>query len=105
MPLTQKQSYYLSIIENARTQGKSIRAAALDHDLNPVNLYAAVNQLRKIGALDKSTSKAKSGFVALNIEPVRGDKIELKTHLPNGQPLWLSCEAHQLPTLLRALTL
>lgn len=104
MPLTKKQSFYLSLVEYARAQNKSLREAAEDHDVTPANLYAAAKTLRKIGALDGVRDERKSGFVALKPEVLPSEKVELKTQLPNGQPVWLSCSAGQLPSVLQAIS-
>lgn len=104
MPLTKTQSFYLSLVDYARSQGKSLREAAEDHDVKPTNLYAAAKTLRKIGAMDNLRDERKSGFVALKPEVLPTEKIELKTQLPNGQPVWLSCSTGQLPAIFQALS-
>lgn len=103
MPLTKTQSFYLTLVDYARSQGKSLREAAEDHNVKPANLYAAAKTLRKLGALDGERDERKSGFVALKPEILPSEKVELKTQLPNGQPVWLNCAPSQLATVLQAI--
>ena len=102
MKLTQKQSFYLSLIQSARKKKLSIREVAEQNDVSALCLYAAVKTLRKKGAL--STTKTSRDFVKLSVPAMVQDlRIELKTLMPNGQALWLNIAQAQLPVVLRAL--
>lgn len=102
MQLTEKQSFYLSLIQSAEQNNQSIREVAEQNNVSALRLYAAVKTLRLKGAL--SSAKKKQDFVKLSLPPLMHDsRIELKTLLPNGQALWLNIAEAQLPTVLRAL--
>ena len=102
MQLTQKQSFYLSLIQSAEQNNQSIRQVAEQNNVEAQRLYAAVKTLRQKGALP--SAKQKPDFVKLSLPPLTHDsRIELKTLLPNGQALWLNIAQAQLPTVLRAL--
>ena len=103
MQLTEKQSFYLSLIQSAEQNKLSIREVAEQNNINAVNLYAAVKTLREKGALP--AIKEQRNFVKLSAPPLAHDlRIELKTQLPNGQALWLNIAEAQLPVVLRALS-
>ena len=102
MQLTEKQSFYLSLIQSAEQNKQSIREVAEKNNVSALRLYAAVKTLRLKGALP--TAKEPQDFVKLSLPPLTHDsRIELKTLLPNGQALWLNIAEGQLPTVLRAL--
>lgn len=103
MQLTEKQSFYLSLIQSAEQNKLSIREVAEQNNVNAVNLYAAVKTLRQKGAL--SATKEQRNFVKLSAPPlVHDSRIELKTQLHNGQALWLGIAESQLSAVLRALS-
>ena len=102
MQLTEKQSYYLSLIQSAEQNKLSIREVAEQNNISPLRLYAAVKTLRHKGALP--AIKEQRDFVKLSLPPLtHNSRLELKTLLPNGQALWLNIAEAQLPVVLRAL--
>ncbi|MDT8398117.1 MAG: hypothetical protein RQ899_05845 [Pseudomonadales bacterium] len=102
MQLTEKQSFYLSLIQSAEQNKQSIREVAELNNVSALRLYAAVKTLRQKGALP--AIKKQHNFVKLASLPLSHDtRIELKTLLPNGQALWLNIAEAQLPVVLRAL--
>ncbi|MDO9519381.1 MAG: hypothetical protein Q7L19_04120 [Pseudohongiella sp.] len=102
MQLTEKQSFYLSLIQSAEQNKPSIREVAEKNNVSALRLYAAVKTLREKGALP--AVKEQRNFVKLSAPPLAHDcRIELKTQLPNGQALWLDIAESQLPAVLRAL--
>lgn len=102
MQLTEKQSFYLSLIQSAEQNRQSIREVAEQNSVSALRLYAAVKTLRQKGVLP--TTKEPKDFVKLSLPPLTHDlRIELKTLLPNGQALWLNIAEAQLPVVLRAL--
>ena len=102
MSLTQKQSFYLSLIQSAEQNKQSIREVAEQNNVSALRLYAAVKTLRLKGVLP--STKEPQDFVKLSLPPLTHDsRIELKTLLPNGQALWLNIAQAQLPVVLRAL--
>lgn len=105
MKLTQKQSFYLSLIKRAQKKKQSIREVAEQNNVSALCLYAAVKTLREKGALP-AVAKSSRDFVKISVAPplMHEPRLELKTQLPNGQPLWLSIVEGQLPMVLRALS-
>ena len=102
MKLTEKQSFYLSLIQSAEQNNQSIRQVAQQNNVSALCLYAAVKTLRQKGALPPATKR--QDFVKLTLPAINHDsRLELKTLLPNGQALWLSIAESQLPSVLRAL--
>lgn len=102
MQLTEKQSFYLSLIQSAEQNRQSIREVAELNNVSALRLYAAVKTLRQKGVLP--ATKEPKDFVKLSRPPLTHDlRIELKTLLPNGQALWLNIAEAQLPVVLRAL--
>ena len=102
MSLTQKQSFYLSLIQSAEQNKQSIREVAEQNNVSALSLYAAVKTLRLKGVLP--STKEPQDFVKLSLPPLTHDsRIELKTLMPNGQALWLNIAQVQLPVVLRAL--
>ena len=102
MKLTEKQSFYLSLIQSAEQNKQSIRKVAEQNNVSPQRLYAAVKTLRHKGALPTTTKR--QDFVKLSLPPLTHDaRLELKTLLPNGQAVWLDIAEAQLPAVLRAL--
>jgi hypothetical protein len=105
MKLTDKQSYYLSLIQSAEQNKLSLREVAEQNSVSPMRLYAAVKTLRDKGALPAAKSKSGTDFVKLSLPPpVHEARIELETQLTNGQPLWFNISEDQLPAVLRALS-
>ncbi len=103
MKLTEKQSFYLSLIQIAEQNKLSIREVAEQNNVSALCLYAAVKTLREKGVLPAAKNSA--DFVKLSLPPLPHDlRIELKTQLPNGQALWLNIAQTQLPMVLRALS-
>lgn len=104
MSLTQKQSFYLSLIQQAEAESKSLQAIALEYHIKPANLYAGLQSLRQKGILP-SGSPAAAGFARVEIEaPASGQHIELKTQLPNGQLIWMSVPANRLRQVMQVLS-
>lgn len=105
MKLTDKQSYYLSLIQSAEQNKLSLRQVAEENNVSPMRLYAAVKTLRDKGALPAAKSRSNTDFVKLPLPPLAPEaRIELKTQLANGQPLWFNIGEEQLPVVLRALS-
>jgi predicted DNA-binding protein YlxM (UPF0122 family) len=103
MKLTEKQSFYLSLIQIAEQNKLSIREVAEQNNVSALRLYAAVKTLREKGVLPAAKNSA--DFLKLSMPPLPHDlRIELKTQLPNGQALWLNIAQTQLPMVLRALS-
>ncbi len=105
MKLTEKQSFYLSLIQSAEKNKQSIRKVAEQNNVSALCLYAAVKTLRQKGALPAEKEKQDFVKLSLNTLPplVHDSRIELKTLLPNGQALWLNIADTQLLVVLRAL--
>jgi transposase-like protein len=101
MSLTEKQSFYLSLIEQARTAGKSLKQVATENGVSPATLYNAAHTLRRKGFADGHN--AREGFVRLPLAAAADERIEVETRLPNGQPVWLRVPASQLSAVLGVL--
>ena len=101
--LTDKQNQYLSLLQQAKVESISIVQIAKQNNIDPSLLYAARKQLRAKGLL---ASEPASKFHSLSIPSAASSAqhIELKTQLPNGQPIWLSVPAGQLVLTLKALS-
>jgi len=98
--LTPKQQHYLTLLNQAASEQISVLQLAKQHNIDPSLLYAARKTLRQKGALPQPDSK----FQSVTLPQPSDQTIELKTQLPNGQPIWLSISPSQLPATLRALS-
>lgn len=103
MALTEKQSFYLSLIQEAREQEKSLQQVARENNIKPGNLYAASQALKRKGYL-ATDARTQSGFARVAVEPDVDACVELKTQLPNGQLIWMSVPGNQLRNVLKALS-
>jgi hypothetical protein len=72
---TPRQRFWLEHLEACRTQGGSLKAYALAHDLSPGALYAAKSELKRRGALPASTL------------PVPVPRL-LPVHIARGAPMF-----------------
>jgi len=86
--LTAKQQNYFSIIQQATTEGISVREAARLHNIDPSLLYAARKSLRAKGVLPDQAPRTSTGFARVPLPGSAEQHIELRTQLPNGQPIW-----------------
>ncbi|WP_369601633.1 hypothetical protein AAIA72_01210 [Hahella sp. SMD15-11] len=102
MLLTEKQSFYLSLIEQARTAGKPLKQVATENGVSPVTLYNAAHPLRRKGFAEGS-GPSRAGFVRQPLAAAADERIEVETRLPNGQPVWLRVPASQLSAVLGVL--
>ncbi|MFY0666226.1 MAG: hypothetical protein JXQ97_16510 [Natronospirillum sp.] len=115
--LTTKQAYFLKRIQEAEAAGQSITALAEQEQVTPALLYNYRYLLRAKGALNPTRSSRQNTTAASNVKkdtsfvPIAApqtvaspDRMELKTQLPNGQPVWLSLSTHQLAMALAALS-
>lgn len=111
--LTTKQSFFLKHLQDAEAKEQSIRDLAEQLNIRTEALYNYRYILRRKGWLDPVVAKhqnknSNSSFVAVSPrEPaitMKDDNLELKTQLANGQPIWISVPACQLPTVLAALS-
>lgn len=98
--LTPKQQHYLALLKQAETEQLSILQLAKQQGIDPSLLYAARKTLRQKGALPQATSN----FHSVTLPHAADQSIELKTQLPNGQPIWLSIPPSQLSATLKALS-
>lgn len=103
MSLTEKQSFYLSLINEAREQQKTLRQVAHENQIKPDSLYAAAQSLKRKGYLPTTTETGNS-FARLTVEATVESCIELKTQLPNGQLIWMSVPSGELRDVLKALS-
>lgn len=103
MSLTEKQSFHLSLINEAREQQKTLRQVAQENRIKPGSLYAAAQALKRKGYLRAATETG-SSFARLAVEPAVESCIELKTQLPNGQLIWMSVPRGELRDVLKALS-
>jgi len=101
--LTTKQQHYLSLLQQAEAESISIVQIAKQNNIDPSLLYAARKQLRAKGVI-ASEPVSKFHSVAMPSAASPATHIELKTQLPNGQPIWLSVPAGQLVLTLKALS-
>nr|BDD47166.1 hypothetical protein 28 [Saccharospirillaceae bacterium] len=116
--LTPKQSYFLKRLRDAETAGLTIVQLAEQENVSAALLYNYRHVLRQKGHLapaqpvrSGSSERSHSGFAAVPVsESARSvtsgstSLIELKTQLANGQPVWMSLPADQLPAALAALS-
>lgn len=117
--LSTKQAYFLKRIQEAEAAGQSITALAEQEQVTPALLYNYRYLLRAKGALNPARSSRQKATAASNVNkdtsfvPIAtsqahtgtsSDRMELRTQLPNGQPVWLSLSAHQLGMALAALS-
>lgn len=111
--LTSKQTFFLKHLQDAEAKGQSIKDLAGQLNIRIEALYNYRYILRKKGRLapvvtKHQSTKPASSFVAVSPgEPeitVKDDNLELKTQLANGQPVWISVSASQLPIVLAALS-
>jgi hypothetical protein len=79
---TPRQRFWLEHIEACRTQGGSLKAYALAHDLSPGALYAAKSDLKRRGALSASTLPVPAPRL-LPVHIARGAPV-FRVLLPNG---------------------
>ena len=98
--LTPKQQHYLTLLNQAASDQISVVQLAKQQGIDPSLLYAARKTLRQKGALVQPASK----FQSITLPQPSDHTIELKTQLPNGQPIWLSIPPSQLPATLKALS-
>jgi transposase-like protein len=103
--LTAKQQNYFSIIQQATTEGISVREAARLHSIDPSLLYAARKSLRAKGVLPDQAPRTSTGFATVPLPGSAEQHIELRTQLPNGQPIWLSMPPTLLAATLKALAI
>jgi len=107
MNLSKKQSYYLRLVEEAKSQQLPIRQVAKNHGIRPGTLYGAMNRLRGLGALSDEQA-VKSGFAKVDVASPRqtpDETIELKTQLANGQPVWMAVPVQHIQTVLQSLSI
>tara|TARA_B100001939_G_scaffold347133_1_gene367820 strand:- start:3180 stop:3491 length:312 start_codon:yes stop_codon:yes gene_type:complete len=102
MSLTDKQSFYLSLIEQARADGKPLKQVATEHGVSPATLYNAAHTLRRKGYGEGNRSQ--SGFVRVPVGNEADDCIELDTQLANGLPVRMRVPAAQLSAVLGVLS-
>ena len=100
--LTTKQQRYLELLQQAESEQRSICQVAKENQLDPSLLYSARATLRRKGYLAAQPSTSK--FTTVPVPAASNERIELKTQLGNGQPVWLSVPADQLATVLAALS-
>ena len=102
--LTLKQQQYLSLLQQADAESISIVHIAKQNNIDPSLLYAARKQLRAKGVI---SSEQASKFQPVSMSPLASSAqhVELKTQLPNGQPVWLSVPLSQLAHTLKALAI
>lgn len=105
MSLTEKQAFYLTLIEKAKCNQQSLRQVAEENGVVPARLYAASKTLKAKGALSCNNQSTGSGFVKvpLDAQDMAPQRIEIRTQLGNGQPLWLSINVAQLTIILQQL--
>jgi len=103
--LTTTQQNYLSIIQQATTDGISFREAARLHNIDPSLLYAARKSLCAKGVLPDQAPRTPTGFATMSLPGSDEQHIELRTQLPNGQPIWLSIPPTLLAATLKALAI
>ena len=72
---TPRQRFWLEHLEACRTQGSSLKAYALAHDLSPGALYAAKSDLKRRGAMSASSL------------PVSAPKL-LPVHIARAAPMF-----------------
>jgi transposase-like protein len=95
--LTTKQQHYLELLLLAESEQRSICQVAKDNQLDPSLLYSARTTLRRKGYLAVQSS-------TVPVTGARDERIELKTQLANGQPVWLSVPPDHLSTVLASLS-
>jgi len=100
--LTTKQQHYLELLLLAESEQRSICQVAKDNQLDPSLLYSARTTLRRKGYLAVKSSTSK--FTKVPVTGARDERIELKTQLANGQPVWLSVPSDHLSTVLASLS-
>ncbi len=79
---TPRQRFWLEHLKACRTQGGSLKAYALAHDLSPAALYAAKSDLKRRGALSASTLSVPAPRL-LPVHIARGAPM-FRVLLPNG---------------------
>jgi transposase-like protein len=102
MSLTEKQSFYLYLIEQARTQGKPLKQVAVENGVSPATLYNAAHTLRRKGYAEDTHDQ--SAFVRVPVDTAADDCIELDTQLANGRPVHIRLPASQLSAVLGVLS-
>ena len=103
MSLTDKQSFYLSLIEQARADGKSLKQVATEHGVNPASLYNVAHILRRKGVAADNSCHSASGFVRMPVAATGDDGIELETWLANGQKVHMRVPLTHLSAVLGVL--
>lgn len=105
MSLTEKQSFYLSLIQQAEAESKSLQKIAQEHRIKPASLYAGLQNLRQKGVLPQ-VARSATGFARVSVESpaTLNHNIELKTQLPNGQLIWMSVPANRLRQVMQVLS-
>lgn len=99
--LTARQQHYLDILTEGREAGQSIQATAQAHGIPAARLYNARQILKQKGVL--GSTRRRAGFAAVPVGDACDQRVELRTQLANGQPVWLSVPASQLRTTLEVL--
>lgn len=115
--LTPKQSYFLKRLQEAEAAGLTIVQLAEKEKVSAALLYNYRHVMRQKGHLASAkpvrsgsdfSGRSQSAFAAVPVSEPSGSTsssvIELKTQLANGQPVWMSLSADQLPTALAALS-
>lgn len=100
--LTAKQQRHLELLKLVESEGLSVCQVAKENQLDPSTLYNARATLRRKGYLAKQPSASK--FSAVPVPTANNERIEVKTQLGNGQPVWLSVPPDQLTAVLASLS-
>src|SRR5690554_5964419 len=97
--LTTKQAYFLKRLQEADATGQTIAQLAEQENVSSALLYNYRYLLRGKGLLPSrgpitNTTRSESAFTPIATPQTHtgtsSDRMELKTQLPNGQPIWLS---------------
>lgn len=114
--LTNKQSYFLKRLQEAEQSGLNIVQLADQENVSAALLYNYRQVLRRKGYLAPAQSghststgsnPASPGFETVTLSSLSAsspERIELKTQLANGQPVWMNVPASQLSVALAALS-
>ncbi|MDO9319511.1 MAG: hypothetical protein Q7V56_15115 [Gammaproteobacteria bacterium] len=103
MQLTEKQSFYLWLIQSAEQNKQSIREVVEQNNVRALRLYAAVKRCARKALCQRPTTKEQRNFSKLSVPPLPHDsRVELKTQLPDGQAPWLNIAEAQLLIVLRS---
>jgi transposase-like protein len=101
--LTERQQYYLDILNGAERGGQSVASAAREHGLPASALYSARRELALKGVRTRPSSQERVGFAAVPVTPSSHTQIELRTRLGNGQAVWFGVPGELLGTVLKEL--